>query len=215
MQQFIKYISSASIVGAMMFSAFSVYAENTTTIKPESVRQNIQQMRQKAQERIAAVKNQAKRQAANNIVDQVNRISKVWTKHFMNVLDHLTAVLEKIKTRTQKAADNGNDVTSVNTAIQKATDAIAAAKTVVEAQAQKEYVIDTTSITTPANTAVGQTNLVARLREQFKTLRDQLFQDLTALRDGVMKDARTAVQDALQALKQIPNVDREPAATNQ
>lgn len=196
-----KKIITAAIAVTMALSAVSVLAENSA--RPEVVRQNVQQMKENARKRIDAVKDQAKRTAANNIVDRINHVNQVWTNHFMRVLDHLSAVLEKIKSRAQKAADNGNDVASVNAAIQKATDAIATAKTAVQAQAQKEYVIDTATIAAPANTTAGQTNLVVRLREQFKTLRDQLFQDLTFVRDGVMRDARVAVQDALQALKQI------------
>ena len=47
------------------------------------------------------------------------------------------------------------------------------------------------------------------LRKSFQTLHSSLFKDLFALRDGAMKDARGAVQNALQTLGTIPGVDED------
>jgi hypothetical protein len=63
-------------------------------------------------------------------------------------------------------------------------------------------------------TTAGQNQLIINLRAQFKTLKDQLKKDLTSLRDGLMEDARSAAQKALEELSKVPNVDAEPAATS-
>lgn len=198
-------IAAAVVAGTILISATSVFAEEVRGPR-QDVQQQIQAKRQELQTKIDAIRDTAKRRTANAIVGQFTRMNKVWTDHFTRVLNHLTAVLEKIKTRTDRAAANGKDVAAVNTAIQKATDAIAAAKTAVAAQAAKTYAIDTPAVTSTATDA-DQQNLVARLREQFKTVHAQLKADLAALRDGPMKAARQAVQDAFQALRQVPNVD--------
>ena len=46
-----------------------------------------------------------------------------------------------------------------------------------------------------------------KLRTAFQELHKTIFNDLKALRDGEMKNARSAVQGALQALSQVPKVD--------
>jgi len=163
--------------------------------------------REEGKKKIQELKDTKKREAATKIVAQLDRINKNWTDHFTKVLDRLDAVLQKIKSRSEKAAANGKDISTVTTAITDAQAKIDAARTAVAAQAQKTYVLDTTVIVDP-NTS-GQDNLMAGLRTQFKTLKEQLHKDLTTLRDGAMKDARKAVADVLLKLSNIPGVDGE------
>lgn len=218
------------MAGLLMLSAGLAHAENprleqlreAAKARAEQTQERILQLRQQAQERMAQAKENAKnrinqisdakkRAIAQRIVDQLNHVNQVWTNHFANVLDRLDDVLQKIQSRTDKVAANGTDVSSVATAIQKAKTAIATARTAVTAQAQKTYALNLSTI--PQGTDQGA--LVSQLRNQFKTLHEQLRKDLTALRDGVIKDARQAVHDALQALRQLPHVDEEPATNTQ
>lgn len=228
-----KYILVSGTAAALLFSTSFIFAQNTrlddllriAQTRSQQARQQIQQLREQAQaqakqirdnakQKIIQVRDERKKTAAEKIESQFDRINMVWTDHFTNVLDRLDALLQKIESRTEKASANGQDMTATKIAIQNAVNKIAAARTTVANQAQKTYVVDATAITGSTSTEIGQVNLVSKLREQFKTLRDQLFRDLTLLRDGAMKDARTAVQDSLKALSQVPNVDEEPEASS-
>lgn len=178
----------------------------------EQAQVKVQQIKEKVQQKLTKIKNQQKQQLAKKIANQLDHLNEVWTDHFIQVLDHLDLVLQKIQTRTDKAASNGKNVTAVTSAIQTAKTAITTARTSVTAQAQKTYTISDTTIdagVTSAATTAGQEKIMQNLRAQFKTIKDQLQKDLFALRDGVIKDARTAVQNVLQELIKIPGVNQE------
>lgn len=190
--------------------------------RAEDARANLEQVRQKAGERakektdkllnkIKEIKDQQKKTQAEKISRQFSRINQAWTDHFTNLLDKYDATLAKIEARAAKAAANGKDVAAVSAAVQTAKTAIAAARTAVENQAKKTYVAAADTISGTAAGAAGQeSELVKQLRLAFKTTRDQLFKDLFDLRDGAVKDSRSAVQNALQALGKINGVDEEP-----
>lgn len=234
MQSIHKYIITASVAGTLLLSAGFIGAQTPTRLeefrkqaeeRAQKANEHVQKVRDEAQgkvkehredlrEKIGKIKDAKKQEAANKIANQMEHINQVWTNHFVNVLDRLDAVLQKIKSRTEKVATNGTDVSSANTAIAKAETAIATARTAVATQAQKTYVVDMSSLTQDISTTDGQNMLVSDLRKKFKELRNQLFADLTALRDGAMKDARTAVADVLKTLSQLPHVDKEPSPNN-
>ncbi len=182
-------------------------------------------MRQMAQDRIAAIQDKVKQQLAERLATQFNQINQVWTQHFSQMLDRYTAILQKIQDRATAAASAGKDVTATNAAIQAAQAAITSARAAVAAQAAKTYTLDLSATSTPVTAATstpeGQGQIMQGLKDAFQTLRQQLFGDLFALRDGPMTDTRTAVQSALQTLGQIPGVDQvnatstEATSTNQ
>ncbi|MDO8530138.1 MAG: hypothetical protein Q7S10_01915 [bacterium] len=172
----------------------------------EAAQAKAKELKEKAKNRIEEIKDKKKKETAEKIASQFERINKIWTDHFTNVLDRLDAILQKIKSRTQKAGENGKDVTLVNAAITNAEAKIAQARSAVALQAQKTYVLNT-SATDPTSTT--QEALVTSLREQFKVLKKQLHTDLAALRDGAMKSAREAVKSTFEALSNIPGVDNE------
>jgi hypothetical protein len=199
---------------------------------PGSVQQNIQErleqireraaqqrekIQQKVQERVAEIQDKAKQQIASRLISQFDHINKVWTDHFAQLLGRYDAILQKIQERANIAASQGKDISTVTSAIQTAKTAITAAKSAVEAQAAKTYTPDISTAAAPTaatTTTAGQQQLMQNLRSSFKTLRDQLFKDLFALRDGPMTNVRKAVQSALQTLRQIPGVDQgSPTST--
>jgi|GEM_PF-4804269 len=156
--------------------------------------------------KISAITDVARQNIALMIIGQLDHINKLAVDHFNDVLDHLDNVLSKIKSRTDKVKSSGADVSVVERSIQKAADAIAQARTAVNAQAKKSYqnTINAQSISTnQASTSEGQNNLMSSLRVQFQAARNALKTDLFTLRDGVIKNARTTVQDALRALMQV------------
>lgn len=177
--------------------------------KREEAKNKMEVQREKAKQRLSDIRDKKKQEMAAKIADQFDNLNKRWTDKFTEQLGRLGEILLKIQERSDIASTNGKDITATNAAIQSATTAIATAQTEVTAQAAKTYVLDTSSVTTTVATTTtnGQDELMRGLRTQFQTLHKALFKDLYALRDGVMKDARGAVQNALQTLGKIPKVD--------
>lgn len=194
--------------------------EKDTQERIQKVREEMQTkvtaLREKAAQRLADIQDKKKKELADRLVKKFDNLNETWTDHFMKELDHYDAVLQKIQDRADIAAGKGNDVSSVTTAIQSATTAIESARTLVTAQAAKTYTPDTSSITvtTATTTPNGQSELMKALRTSFQNLHNTLFKDLFALRDGAMKDARKAVQNALQVLKSVPRVDDDDSETS-
>ena len=135
--------------------------------------------------RLTELKDQRKALILQRISEQIDDKNSRWMTHFENVLTRLTAILEKIKTRTDKAETAGLDVSTVRTLITEAETAIQTASDAIAAQEGKSYAIDISD-----ETALGVT-----AGEVIKELRD----DLTTVRELVF-DARQAVVDVLKAL---------------
>ena len=168
--------------------------------------------REKMTQRMTEIKDKVKQAQAQKIAKQFENLNSTWTDHFMNLLDRYDAIVQKMQDRAAIAAEKGKDSTAATTAIQVAKTSIANARTVVTVQAAKTYTPAVTDSATPT-TASGQESMMKEFRSSFQTLHSTLFNDLFALRDGPMKDARTAVQSALQSLGTIPGVDDEKSAT--
>lgn len=173
----------------------------------EKSQERVKEVREKAHKRVEDIRDSAKKEKAARLAAQFDKLNSTWTDHFARTLDRLDAILQKVADRAAIAATNGKDVAATNAAIATAKTAIASARTAVSAQAAKTYTLDTSVVTTATTTDSGQGELMKGLRTAFKNLHQTLFKDLFALRDGVMKDAHTAVQSAHQALSKIPKVD--------
>lgn len=175
------------------------------------------QMRAKAQERLAAVQDKAKQQLVEHLSGAFDRINKTWTNHFSRLLDRYDAILQKIQDRARVAGERGKSVTAANAAIEAAHTAITSARGAVAVQAARTYVPDLSSASTTTviatSTPSGQKQIMQGFRTAFQTLRDELFGDLFALRDGQMKEVRTAMQAAFHALSRIPGVDERSATS--
>jgi hypothetical protein len=161
--------------------------------KREEMKTKIDALKEKLRERLRERIGERKRAIVEKIYDRINVLNERMTDHYMDVLDHLEKVLERIESRTAKAKLNGRDVTSVESAIEKAHQAINTAREAVKAQAEKVY--QPPEITTEAN-----------LKLDVGKLRQQLHDDLRAV-EKLVKDARDAVRQAAVALAQIPKVD--------
>lgn len=187
-------------------------AELNTKIKDEreAARKRIETAREEAkkaaetrraelEDKISKLRDEKKKERATRLNEQMARLNTRWTDHFNNALSRLSEVLSKVELRASKAESNGKDVAAVKTAIQNAKTAIATARTAVETQAKKTYTATFTS--------------EKELGAAFKAVKEQLKKDLFGLRDGAMKNAREAVQNAHRALKGVPKVDEEPKTT--
>ena len=182
----------------------------------DSAKARIEKEHQKEAQHLSGIKDKVKQEMAQRLADQFDNLNTKWTDHFINELDTYGTILQKIQDRAAIAASAGKDISSTTAAILAAQTAIATARAAVIAQAAKTYAIPTSTLPTPtvaSSTPSGQEQLMKGLRKSFQTLHKTLFDDLKALRDGVMKDAYKAVKDALQSLEKVPRVDDENATS--
>ncbi len=189
----------------------------TTNRMMERDQERRDEMRQKAEKQMEQIEDKQKQRMAVNLSRQFDNLNQTWTRHFMQLLDRYTAILQKVKDRASAAAAAGKDVSKTNAAIASAQTAITTARTAVAAQQAKTFVINlsvaSSTITTATSTPTGQDQMMKGLRNAFQVLHKQLFDSLTALRDGAMQDARKAVQGAIQSLGQVPGVDEVHATS--
>lgn len=223
MQQIHKYITAVALAGTLLAGSFAYAATVATptaaarlavsiddiTRARNEARGKTQQAKVAARAKIAEVKDKAKQAAATKIVNRLDIVDRLWGDHFTDVVSRLEGALAKIKSRAEKAAANGSDVSAVNAEVVKAEAAIANAKAALAEQAKKTYTVDASSISVNTQTTAGQTGLIGALRAKFVAAKDQMLADYHGLRDGVIKNARTAVQLAAQALVKVPNINEE------
>lgn len=182
----------------------------------EEAKARVQDKKEKAEQRLKEIQDKTKQQMAQKLAAQFENLNERWASRFMNLLDKYDSLVQKMENRSAIAAGNGKDVTAADAAIESAKAAITAARAAVITQAAKTYTLDISSVavaTGATTTASHQSALVKSLRDSFKNLHDILFKDLFALRDGQMKDARKAVQDALQTLGKVQGVDEKSATS--
>ena len=161
--------------------------------KREEMKAKIEAFKEKLRTRLRERISEKKQKIVEKIYERVNALNERITNHYLDVLDHLEKVLERIESRTAKAKLNGRDVSQVEIAIEKAHKAIETAREAVKAQAEKVY--EPPEITTEEN-----------LKLEVGKLRKALHDDLKTV-EKLVKDARDAVRQAAVALAQIPKVD--------
>lgn len=187
-------------------------AEKVKKLRAET-QEKVKQKQSDLQKKVAEIKDAKKKEAANKILESFSRINRVQSDHFFQVLGKLDAILQKIKSRAEKAKANGKDVSAIETAVQKAEQLIKSARDAVAAQTAKIYTVDP-SVLAGATAIEGKNSITSKLKDRFKELRKQMHDDFVALRDGAMKSARNAVHEAAQSLTKVPSVDKEPAPTS-
>lgn len=188
--------------------------ERVKTMREEA-QERVKALRENTDRRLAELRDKKKQEAARKLAARLEDLNKTWTDHFAKLLDRYGAMIEKMQKRADTAAADGKDVTAARAAIQTAQDAVATAKTAVAAQAAKAYALDASTATgvVATTTPADQDELLKALKSSFQSLHRTLFTDLYALRDGAMKAARRAVQDALQTLGKVPDVDKGTATS--
>ena len=183
-------------------------AKKRLEIAREEAKKAAETRRAELKDKIGKLRDEKKKQAATRLNEQLARLNAQWTDHFNNVLNRLSEILSKVELRADKAQANGKDVSAVRTAIQNAKNAIATARAAVETQAKKIYMPCILGVSTFSNCTFASEK---ELGPAFKAARERLRKDLFELRDGAMKSAREAVQNAHQTLKGVPKVNEEPS----
>ncbi len=166
--------------------------------KRTAVTKTIQTKKTELENEIKKIKDTAKQTGAKNVYDSFNKLNKETTDQFQKSLNQIADVLDKVKSRTDKAEANGATVIAVRTAITTAETAIVTARAAVTAQAGKVYTF--------------QVGTDATLKTDVGKARQALHADLVKVRD-LVKAARDAVHQAAVLLGQIQGVDEFEAPT--
>lgn len=163
---------------------------NTNEQVSSNVRVRLQQAREEFKQKVAELRDQNRQRLILNIDERIQTVNKNWTDHWSTALDRLDTILGKIETRLQ---NYDGDTTDIDSAIVDAKDSIATARTAVEAQANKDYVIEITDDTT--------------IGSQMRGLISQFHEDLTATRT-VVNDAWQAVRDVFNTVMRVTNLGK-------
>lgn len=136
--------------------------------------------------KIQAFKDKQKAEIASRVNTNLNKINQNQTDQMIKHLDLMSQLLDKLATKVSSNSSDIKDPTLTNQAITDARDAVAKAKTAVEAQAQKDYTINVTTET--------------KIRVDAQAKRDQLHTDITTVRKLVI-DAKQSVSNAVRIAK--------------
>ena len=171
-------------------NAFRARLEN----KREELKRKIEQLRERLRAQLKErIKNEAKREIVERVYQRINELNERMTNHYLNVLEKLEKILERIESRTAKAKLNNLDTSKVEVAIEEAKTAIFKAKEGVKTQAGKVYQPPEITDETTLKTKIG-------------LLRKQLHDDLKSV-EKLVKEAREAVRKAFVLLAQINKVN--------
>ena len=138
------------------------------------------------------LQDQKKAQTVERIYGNLNWLNDQIVTRLLAKIDQIEEVLERVKSRTDKAEESGLEVKLVREKIALAQEAIKDARESTQRQAEKVYEITISD--------------EATLRTDIKPVRDQLQNDLEALRQEVI-GAREAVRKAVNALAQVRGIE--------
>lgn len=221
-----KYVIAIEVTLMTLFGT-SLYAQtgnsnSTNEVAQNPTQQQLQQIqtaasneskqaREEVRKIISHIGNNEKRNAATRIASHLDEMNQVTFNHFTSLLNKFTIISKQIKSRRDKAAANGKNVSSVNASIIRADRKILEAKQIITQQAQKAYIIDYRSISPVASVSTKNQNvLLNQLRVEFEKTRQQISEDFISLRNGPVNDASVYLRISLDELSLIPDVDKEP-----
>ncbi|MCL5017583.1 MAG: hypothetical protein M1155_02920 [Patescibacteria group bacterium] len=172
----------------------SAIASSTAVFREQvqKARQELQTKREEARAQLKVqlqvIKDDQKKAVVERLDKNINDLNVRFTDQWSNVLVKLDAYLATTTTEASALSVNGKDISAVTAAVNNAQTAIAAAKSAVEAQAQKNYTI----------TVVNEQTLKANVSDT----RNSLNTDLRSVKD-LMLAAQQAVINAMNELNKI------------
>jgi len=144
--------------------------------------------REEFKTRVTQIRDEKKKERLTQLDSNLAKINQKAVEHWNKVLNRLTEILAKIKTRMTEVSENGKDVTIILAAVSIAEVKIAEAKVVVNTQSDKIYTI-----------SVGEED---KLGESAKTTISQMRNDIKSVGDTV-KEAIQSLKDVHTALKSV------------
>lgn len=189
---------AASAPGALKIERAMQIEENTLN-REENMIQNkeerLQMLKDKIatraamlKEKLAKFKDKAKAQRVENINSSLYKVDQNQTAYIQQILTKLSQMLERAKNLSLEAAAAGQDVTTLNEAINNAQTAWNQANDANTAQMENDYTIAVNTETTVAADA--------------KAARNSLHTDLKSVREKV-KAARKALVDVFNTAKAL------------
>ncbi len=160
--------------------------------KKEEVKRLLEEKKQEFEKNLLKIKDEKKAEIAKRIFEQFNQIKERNLEHFRTVFTNLDSILQKIKTRAEKASAYGVDTHSVSELVTSAGGSIRSGRTLIESLAGKVY----------SATISGE----GALKTDLQKTRDELRNDLRNIQKS-LKSAHDAVRKAAESLSNIPNVN--------
>lgn len=195
-----KYLIAASLFLLLIASQTQVYSKEGREASREALQEKRMQTRelmvekrQAFREKLATIRDERKKNLVERLDQKFVKLNKLRTDRFMAHLTKLESIMERILNRINEAKSEGKDVSAAESLYQSALDSIAAAKTAVEAQAAKEYIV---TITSESN-----------LRGVVSTTMQQFQSDLKTVRQ-LVQNAKEAVRQAAVAIAQVNQSDK-------
>ncbi|MEK7525133.1 MAG: hypothetical protein AAB548_02055 [Patescibacteria group bacterium] len=175
-----KFTPLPCLFALALIVATPVYAQTAT----RSGKMNREEFRAK----VSAIRDEKKKALVERMDTKMKELNAKRTAILLRHLDKIEEILNRIETRALEVEKGGKDIASVKTAVQKAKDAIAAARTAVNVQAAKTYIIDITT--------------EDKLGAAVSAARTTLARDLQATHQAVVA-ARKSVREVLTALAKV------------
>lgn len=152
----------------------------------ENIQDRIASRAAELKTKLAKFKDKVKAGRVERINTNLNVINERRTSQMKSVLEQISKLLEKFKTKSAEAAASGKDTAPINAAILQVEAAIAEADAAIKAQAEKDYSI--------------VVNTESTVRTDAQTARDSLRNDLKMLHDK-MVSLRQSLANAISTAK--------------
>lgn len=138
------------------------------------------------QERLRAWQDERKKRIALRITEQFHHLNARLTDHYLNFLDHLAAIADKVEDRSHRHTEAGSDASAVGPALESARGAIGTARDATLAQQGKVYAVAVDSFET-----VG---------EKIRAMHGQFRADHEAVRAQI-RSAAESLRNAFHSLR--------------
>lgn len=147
----------------------------------DAMKDKLSQAREEFKEKLTAIKDQRKLNILTNLDTRLGEINKNRTTQMSERVARLTTILTTVSTRGATLKGIGKDTTTLDSNIKSAQTALDQAKTAIDTQVAKDYVINVTTETA--------------LKSAASTIVQQFIADMKAVRKTVV-DAQAAVRKA-------------------
>ena len=108
-------------------------------VKLEELKDVVQAKREEVKAKIQGLKDERKRQVVETVQAKLGQINERRTTHFLDILERLSSILDKIQARVEEARASGKNVVAVESALSEARTAIDSARRGVGAPKAKKY----------------------------------------------------------------------------
>jgi len=174
-----------------------IQVQNATNTTSTQVRlRNLEELRQQMQTKIQQIKDENKKRIAQNLVSQMERINKRLSEDDLKYLNTIEKVLNKIEERVKNSTTTDTTITSK---INELKTKIAALRSKIEVQAQKEYLV--------------QIQTETKLREAYQATKKELMNDHKSLRQE-LQALKKEVRDLFLKLKPINATTTNATSSN-